>query len=101
MKAFVIAFIITISGQGQNKDIIVQFGGPVFFFEKLSECNEMLSDYGPENIVEDFLNGLEDVTALDVNMYPHCTPYDTYHQTFPEYPEFDIPAHNLAPEISL
>ena len=101
MKAFVIAFILTISNNGQNDDIIVQFGGPGFFFDKLSECNEMLSEYGPVNIVEEFLGGLEAVIALDVNMYPHCTPYDTYHRTFPDYPEFDIPAHNLPPEIGL
>lgn len=96
MKAFVIAFIITISGQGQNHDILVQrlveFNNPGFYFDTLSECEEVLSEYGPVNIVEDYLDGLKGVTVLDVNMYPHCTPYDPDYQSFPDYPEFDIPA---------
>ena len=100
MKAFVIAFIMTMYLGGESDDILVQFGGKAFWFDTKKECEQMLSEYGPTHIVNEFINGTTDV-EFDVLLEPHCTEFDTYNHQYPEYPEFDLTTENIEPELRL
>ena len=100
MKAFVIAFIMTMYLGDESDDILVQFGGTHFWFDSKEQCEQMLSEYDPTHIVNEFISGTTDVD-FDVMLEPHCTEFDTYNHTYLEYPEFDIPSENLEPELRL
>lgn len=102
MKAFVIVWIMTITLGDTTDDILVQFGGQSFWFDNKVQCEQMLSEYGPTHIVDEFVAGVTDPDVyLDVMLEPHCTEFDTYNHTYPDYPEFDITPENMEPELRL
>jgi hypothetical protein len=101
MKAFVIIWIMTMTYGEISDDILVQFGGQSFWFENQAQCKQMLSEYDPTTLVDEFIAGVDPDVIFDVQIEPHCSEFDTYNHTYPEYPEFDISPENMEPELRL
>lgn len=102
MKAFVIVWIMTMSVGESSDDILVQFGagGTAAWFDTMTSCEYVLSEYEPRHLVDEFIaysNGLD--VEWSVVKEPHCTEFDTYNHTYPDYPEFDISPENLEKEL--
>lgn len=94
MNTYVIAFLLGMSfAEGNVEEALVEVAtAPHYYFTK-EECEESITNYGSEHIVNEFMSGLNEVEGITpfIKSMPFCTRYDFNTGQYPDFPEFDKP----------